>query len=125
MRVAARIKNKLQTSKYLQKLNIGKVTIHFDSQRVFLKNNSNEELVNLSSTEFKIFSYLSMSCDQVISREKIISFVWRDGFHLSDRTIDSHISRIRKKLHGADIQIEAVMNSGYRVSVLSNVKIAA
>jgi DNA-binding response OmpR family regulator len=104
---------------------IGCLKIDYSSQRTFLRLKTGDRAAELSSTEFKILSFLARSPDQIKSRETIISAVWTEGFHLSDRTIDSHISRIRKKLKGGDFLIEAVAGAGYRFSLMRKSKFAA
>ena len=52
------------------------------------------------------------------SRSDIIDRVWGSGFALSDRTIDSHIKALRKKISDAGGQanyVETVRGIGYRL----------
>jgi DNA-binding response OmpR family regulator len=97
---------------------IGLLRIDFASQRASLTLESGPVDLDLSHKEFRILVYLAKNVNRVKSREAIISAVWSDGLHLSDRVVDSHISRIRKKLKGSDCYIEAVQNSGYRLSLI-------
>ena len=118
LRIESRLK-KIQERKESQEiLSIGRLKINYSCQRVALQLPDGDLSINLSSTEFKILVFLAKNKERVKSREQIISAVWTDGSHLSDRTIDSHISRIRKKLIKGNCVIEAVQNSGYRFTVL-------
>ena len=55
---------------------------------------------------------------KVYTRDELVERAYGAGHHITDRTVDSHIRRIRKKfkLRGAD-PIETVYGLGYRISV--------
>ena len=122
LRVDARLQKMKSISKSYTEIQAGTLRIDLSAQRAHCKMGEGVEQIELSSTEFKILSYLAQKIDQVKTREQIISAVWKDGFHLSDRTIDSHISRIRKKICQSNCAIEAVPNTGYRLSIQSQSK---
>ncbi len=74
---------------------------------------SGEEL-KLTKTEFSILEYLIRNMKGVIKREALMKdIIWYDNY-LYDRTIDTHIKNLRKKLEGA-IEIETIRGVGYRV----------
>jgi DNA-binding response OmpR family regulator len=55
----------------------------------------------------------------VYTRAQLIDRVWGDGFAISDRTIDSHVKSLRRKVADAGADpglIETVRGVGYRVS---------
>jgi len=117
LRVESRLKKLSQNRERGDTLNVGALRIDFSNQKAAIISDSGRSSLDFSTTEFKLLGYLAKNMDQVKSREQIISAVWSDGTHISDRTVDSHISRIRRKLKNADCVIEAVQNSGYRFSV--------
>lgn len=53
---------------------------------------------NLTRTEFEIVRLLAAHPDRIFSRDDIINKIWPDDVVVSDRTVDVHIARIRKKL---------------------------
>lgn len=67
-------------------------------------------------TEFNLLATLMRRPGQVYTRDAIVDRVWGPGHAITDRTIDSHIRRIRKKLadEGGDV-IETVYGLGYRL----------
>lgn len=75
-----------------------------------------EESVELTKTEFMLLRTLMRRPGKVYSRDELISGAYEDQIHVSDRTIDSHIRRLRNKLHdvGAD-PIETVRGIGYKL----------
>ncbi len=58
----------------------------------------NGEKYQLTRMEFELFKYL-INNNRIVSREELISEVWKYDNHVgSNRTIDVHIRRIRKKI---------------------------
>lgn len=77
------------------------------------------QALDLTRVEFDIVLLLDREPGHVFSRASIIDAVWGSGFALSDRTIDSHIKALRRKIAdaGGDPNwIETVRGVGYRMS---------
>ncbi|HEX3139505.1 MAG TPA: response regulator transcription factor [Rhizobacter sp.] len=73
--------------------------------------------LDLTRVEFDLMALFFGEPGRAFSRAEIIDQVWGSGFALSDRTIDSHIKALRKKLTdaGGDAGlIETVRGIGYR-----------
>jgi len=71
----------------------------------------------LTSTEFKIIKELVERPGVVKSRERLMEIAYRDELDVDDRTIDSHIKRIRKKFKRVDLNFNAIFTlygSGYQ-----------
>lgn len=117
LRVESRLKKICDQKEVQEVLSVGNLVLDYSRQKVFLHISGRNSDLELSTTEFKILSFLARNKEQVKSREQIIAAVWESGFHLSDRTVDSHVSRIRKKILKSDCLIGAVQNSGYRFYV--------
>lgn len=56
------------------------------------------EKISLTKTEFEILTFLAENNDRVFSREEIIDSVWDESTFITTRTVDVHITRLRKKL---------------------------
>ena len=72
--------------------------------------------ISLSPSEFQIFRLLVKHAGAPVSREQLLTTL--ELVEASDRTIDSHVSRIRRKIKevaGAAYIIESVWKSGYRL----------
>ena len=79
-------------------------------------NGSNLELTRV---EFDVLACLLEQPGRVYSRGELITRVWGDGFAITDRTIDSHVKALRKKVAEAGAEpglIETVRGVGYRVT---------
>jgi two-component system response regulator ChvI len=73
--------------------------------------------VTLTVTEFLILKSLASRPGHVRSRDQLMDVAYDDNIYVDDRTIDSHIKRIRKKLKATDpefAQIETLYGVGYR-----------
>ncbi len=85
--------------------------IDFVSHRVLI----NQDEVPLTLTEFKILTQLLKKREQVLTREDL-RVQALDNLNVSDRTIDVHMSALRKKLGGIGEHIHTVRGVGYRFS---------
>ncbi len=75
--------------------------------------------INLTVTEFLILQALAQRPGHVKSREQLMDMAYADDVYVDDRTIDSHIKRLRKKFRAADENfksIETLYGVGYRYS---------
>jgi DNA-binding response OmpR family regulator len=67
--------------------------------------------VSLTKKEFEILSLLAQASPKVLTRAEILSSVWGDNEYVLDRTVDVHITRLRKKL--GDYASVIVNRSGF------------
>ena len=73
--------------------------------------------VTLTVTEFLILEALAQRPGVVKNRNQLLDIAYQDDVYVDDRTIDSHIKRIRRKFRGVDPQfdaIETLYGVGYR-----------
>lgn len=70
----------------------------------------------LTITEFDLLHALMRHPGKVYTRGDLVERVWGPGHHITDRTVDSHVRRIRQKFAavGAD-PVETVYGLGYRL----------
>lgn len=54
--------------------------------------------ISLTKKEFEILSLLAQVSPKVLTRAEILNSVWGDNEYVLDRTVDVHITRLRKKL---------------------------
>ena len=64
--------------------------------------------VTLTVTEFLILEALAQRPGVVKSRNQLLDVAYQDDVYVDDRTIDSHIKRIRRKFRGADPSFDAI-----------------
>ncbi len=77
---------------------------------------TNQGQVELTSVEFNLLNKLYSQPARVFSRNQLMDAVYSDGRIVSDRTIDSHIKKVRQKLKtiGDHEFVQAVYGSGYK-----------
>lgn len=76
-----------------------------------------EEPVTLTVTEFLLLKALAQRPGHVKSRDQLMDAAYGDAVYVDDRTIDSHVKRLRKKFRAVDddfAQIETLYGVGYR-----------
>jgi two-component system catabolic regulation response regulator CreB len=86
-----------------------------ETRRAFVWGNE----VELTRVEFDLLSCLLGAPGRVFTRVQLIDRVWGGGFAITDRTIDSHVKSLRRKVSDAGGQsalIETVRGVGYRVN---------
>ncbi len=89
--------------------------------RINLKSHTllkDNEPVKLTQKEFELVAFMFRNLGRLLSRGHILSSVWGHGSEFTTRTVDTHISRIRKKL-GLNPEngwrLSAIYHQGYRL----------
>ncbi len=90
----------------------GPFKLEKENRRFYLE----EAEVHLTKSEFEIMLTLIKSVGKVLSRKELKFIVQGDDVHVTDRTIDTHIFGLRKKLGKKAILIESVRGVGYRLN---------
>jgi two-component system catabolic regulation response regulator CreB len=75
--------------------------------------------MDLTRVEFDLLACLLAAPGRVFTRAQLIDRVWGDGFAITDRTVDSHVKGLRRKVSeaGGDAAlVETVRGVGYRVT---------
>lgn len=77
---------------------------------------ANEELIELTATEFKLMLFLCKNVNEVQDRQSLLIEVW--GYHedVSSRTLDTHMKRLRKKLNDYAHLLVTVRGEGYKIT---------
>jgi two-component system OmpR family response regulator len=70
----------------------------------------------LTVTEFELLRALLESPGRVLSRAQLVELAYGTGHFISDRTVDSHVRRLRAKLGEAAGLVETVYGVGYRLA---------
>lgn len=77
----------------------------------------NDRKIELTSVEFKLLEELMNRPGVILSRDHLMNHIYPDGRIVSDRTIDSHIKKLRKKLDTFNAEhefIRSVYGAGYK-----------
>lgn len=99
--------NKVESSKtQSSKLQFASLTIDLQDKTLYIDG----EEVALTKTEFEILALLAENTERIYSRPQIMDYVWGDTL-VSERTVDVHITRLRKKM--GDYHTFITNRSGY------------
>ena len=95
------------------------LTLDTHSFRVFAEGHE----IELTTVEFQLLQALHRQPGRIFSRSKLMDLIYQDQRIVSDRTIDSHIKKLRKKLAellpGQEL-IHSVYGAGYRYEPLQD-----
>ena len=74
--------------------------------------------VNLGPTEYRLLQFFLTHQERVYTRDQILDYVWGGNVYLDERTVDVHISRLRKAISvaGHENYVQTVPGAGYRFS---------
>jgi DNA-binding response OmpR family regulator len=87
----------------------GKIRIDVNRREVWKGN----RLVDLTAMEFDIFDLLARSSGRIVSRDEITEALFERETNPSDRSLDVHISHLRKKLESGHTLIRTIRGVGY------------
>ena len=71
--------------------------------------------LELTPTEFAMLAYLFENSGRAVSREELLKNVWKYDFEVDSRVTDDVLKRLRKKLSGSNVKIEAVWGFGFKL----------
>ncbi len=94
---------------------IGSVVIKLNPDKFRVSAGGKE--VELTAVEFQLLKAMYMQPGYIFSRSKLMDLIYPDQRIVSDRTIDSHIKKLRKKLAGLLPEhelVHSVYGAGYR-----------
>lgn len=77
------------------------------------------QLIELTTKEFDILTYLVENENRVFSRDQILSHVWGYDFVGDTRIVDNHIKKLRKALGEKSYYIRTIFGVGYKFEVKS------
>lgn len=116
--VVARVKAVLKrtqqdTSPAANQMTIGDVTIDFQAKELLI----GDQAIPLTKTEFEIIKLLASNPSRIFGREDMIDRLWKDAPFVTERTVDVHITRLRKKLGDRASLIISRPGYGYRFNI--------
>lgn len=115
----ARVEAKLRKSSALsveqELLQMGNLKVDLARQRVTLVTADHDEELQLTRLQFKLLTKFIKTPERVFSRNQLIESVWGDSTNITDRTVDTHVAHLRKKILSATLRIETVTGEGYRL----------
>jgi len=93
-RIKAIIKRTQQIQQGIDFYRFGKAEVDFKKYEA----KKDGKILDLTALEFSLLHLLIANNGQVVHRDRILDEVWGEGVYIEPRTIDKHISQLRKKL---------------------------
>jgi DNA-binding response OmpR family regulator len=75
--------------------------------------------LDLTKTEFDLLAVLASVPGRVVTRDQLVQRVWGDGYAITERTVDSHVKALRRKLSQAGASpalLASVRGVGFKLS---------
>lgn len=91
-------------------VNIGAMEVDFTARRVTIEGRN----IDLSPKEYELLFFMVRNRGIALSRDKLISEIWGFDFFGDDRTLDTHIKLLRKRLGSYASYITTLRGVGYR-----------
>src|SRR5210317_198033 len=97
------------------RIELGPLNIDLASQRVF----RNEEEIELTTYEYKVFEYLLMHPDQVVTKTVLSEHIYEEDADRDSNVIKVFVGRLRRKIdpNGSLKPIETLRGRGYRLNL--------
>ena len=111
VRAILRRKSDAPVSNDEQTLEIGSLKIDVRRHEVLVKG----EKVDLTLAEFRILENLAKQMGRVLTRNQLLDIALGQDHFVLDRTIDVHVSALRRKLGDAAELVETIRGVGYRL----------
>ncbi|PIW68435.1 MAG: DNA-binding response regulator [Candidatus Omnitrophica bacterium CG12_big_fil_rev_8_21_14_0_65_42_8] len=117
-RIKAVLRRAKEKGKLPEVLKIGDLTIDFSKIMVLIK----DKPIELTSKEFELLKILIKAKGRVLSRDYLLDTIWGfdQALEIQTRTVDVHITTLRKKLKNESKRIVTVKNYGYRFELDSD-----
>lgn len=98
-------------------LRVSRLTIDLDGYQAKVEANGENKAVPLTLTEFRLLAHMARAPMKVFARGELVDACLPGGDAL-DRTVDSHVSNLRRKLElaGAPGMLSGVRGVGYRLA---------
>jgi two-component system response regulator BaeR len=111
--VVARVKAVLRRSTNQQP--VTNPVLYLDEERLLATLHGHQ--LDLTVVEFKLLSFLAANPGRIYNRTRLMDYIYPDQRVVSDRTVDSHIKNLRKKISGVSPEtelIQSVYGLGYK-----------
>ena len=91
-------------------LSYGVISYNFPKYKLLI----NQKPIDLNKKEWELFTLFMHNIGRVYTREELLNLVWGYDYFGYERTVDTHIKRLRQKLGDASSYVKTVYKSGYK-----------
>ena len=76
---------------------------------------SGRRVLRLTLTEYNLLVCLLRNAGRALSRRQLLDAAWGEHYQGGERTVDTHVGRLRKKLGKAGQRIQTLRGRGYKL----------
>jgi len=87
------------------------IELDYNTQSLYV----NQKLIDLTTKEFQLLYKLISSPNRIFTREQLMNEIWGFDSESYERTVDTHIKKLRNKIITKDFEIVTVRGLGYKV----------
>jgi DNA-binding response OmpR family regulator len=118
-RLESRLRKNKQQVVLSDNLKWREIQINKSRQEVHILKEGDFEKTDLTSLEFKILMYFATRNGEVINRDQMLNDIWGQDIHVNHRSVDTHVSKLRKKLGPVAHIVESIHGAGYKFNPTS------
>jgi DNA-binding response OmpR family regulator len=115
-RIQTRLRKNQLRAEAASNVRLHGVEVDRDRQKTFVHETEGPRDIELTAREFGILCFLMSRPGVVLGRKEILEHVWGPHIHTGERLIDTHISKLKRKLGGAGQMITTIQGFGYRMA---------
>lgn len=112
MRVIRTLKRHNQHHDFLE---LGPFKLSTHQMTLIIESISGKNNIELSPKEYQLMKFLMENPHQIFSRQQLLDKVWGQDMYITDRTVDTHIYSLRKKLGAFAKSLVSVRSWGYQL----------
>lgn len=116
-RIDAKMRKFGKTTSGKEFIHKGVFRVNLGKQKIVLNENGADVELDLRAFEYKLLFYLIKHEGKVLTREQILAEVWGQNLNVTDRTVDTHIYTLRKKMGLHASCIKTIPRTGYTFSL--------
>lgn len=119
-RIMARIRNGQDTPSE-DEFKVDDLYFNLSTQKLYVESATGKTEVDLTPLEFKILYFLAKDVGSIHPRDELLHSVWGEKVNVVSRTVDQHISKVRKKISSSSFTVKSAHGKGYFL-VKKNIK---
>ncbi len=117
LELKARVVTRLADRPAAALMRVGDLEVDVSSYRAYEYTGENKAELHLTQIEFKLLKLFLEHPRQLFTREQLLDLIWGEEVYVDHRTVDAHISRLRKKITSENTAIKSVHGQGYRLDL--------
>jgi DNA-binding response OmpR family regulator len=112
-RVMARLRKVESGQVKRECVRLGEFLFDLSSQKASFRGEGGDHLLQLTPIEFRLLFHFARHAGVIFTRDQLMTAVWGENIHCIDRTVDVHVSKLRKKIAPSACALRAAHGVGY------------